>query len=123
MTATILSAGRLSRRPGAARADAAVSAGRRLVAAASLMALLAAQPALAQPALAPAKPVPAAPAPVTAAPAFQPASRSDGLLTPPAEVDPGMSRPAPEMPARSTPVIHPRELHKGRRGNVEVVPK
>lgn len=50
-------------------------------------------------------------------------SGSGGVLTPPEHVDPGMTRAAPPMPAQSTPVIHPRRLHKTRHGTVQVVPK
>jgi hypothetical protein len=46
-----------------------------------------------------------------------------GVVTPPAQVDPGMTKPTPRMPPRSTPVIHPHQLGKSRHGNVEVVPK
>lgn len=128
MTVRTLSAGRFPRRAGtmAIKRDAILSAGRWFVAAGSLLALLvAALPVFAQPALAPAKPVPAKPAPALAAPTqgFQPQSRSGGVLTPPSQIDPGMNRPVPDMPAGSTPVIHPRELHKDGRGDVEVVPK
>ncbi len=56
-------------------------------------------------------------------PGVRPSSRSSGVLTPPAQVDPGMTRPVPDMPAQSTPVIHPRQLHGTRHGTVRIVPK
>lgn len=54
--------------------------------------------------------------------ALPPRPRLGSVVKPPAQVDPGMVRPTPNLPAQSTPVIQPRRLHRNRRG-VEVVPK
>ncbi len=48
------------------------------------------------------------------------AARTDGVVTPPAQIDPGMARAAPHLPARSTPVLHPRT--RNSRG-MRIVPK
>ena len=84
----------------------------RLIRVAPLLALLSAAPALAQP---------TAPGSGVAQGATQ-GSGTGGVVRPPAQVDPGMVRPTPDLPAQSTPVIHPRRLHKSRHG-VQVVPK
>lgn len=54
---------------------------------------------------------------------IQPQGRASGVLIPPDHVDPGMTRPIPNIPAQSMPVIHPRQLRKTRHGTVRVVPK
>ena len=45
------------------------------------------------------------------------------VLHPPAQVDPGINRPAPVLPPQSTPVIHPKRLRPTGHGSVRVVPK
>ena len=86
---------------------------RRLIGVAPLLALLSTAPVLAQP---------AAPG-VAATQGNAQGSGTAGVVRPPAQVDPGMVRPTPGLPAQSTPVIHPRRLRPGRHGNVQVVPK
>ncbi len=55
-----------------------------------------------------------------AAPHPPAAARTDGVVTPPAQIDPGMARAAPQLPPRSTPVLHPRR--RNSRG-MRIVPK
>ncbi len=88
----------------------------RLIGVTPLLALLSAAPAFAQP---------TAPGPAAAQGDAQGDAQgggTGGVVRPPAQVDPGMVRPTPSLPAQSTPVIHPRRLHKSRHG-VQVVPK
>ena len=47
-------------------------------------------------------------------------ARRDGVVTPPARIDPGMARAAPHLPTRSTPVLHPRTRDSH---GVRIVPK
>ena len=82
---------------------------RRLLGLAALLASLSAGPASAQ-----------AVAPGAGA---EPQARASGVVRPPAQVDQGMIRPAPNLPAQSTPVIHPRRLRRNGPGTVQVVPK
>ena len=53
----------------------------------------------------------------------EPPARASGVVRPPAQVDQGMVRPTPNLPAQSTPVIHPRRLRRKGHGTVQVVPK
>ena len=82
---------------------------RRLLAVVALLASLSAGPASAQV--------------VAPGAGAGPPARASGVLRPPAQVDQGMIRPAPNLPAQSTPVIHPRRLRRNGHGAVRVVPK
>ena len=53
----------------------------------------------------------------------EPQSRASGVVRPPAQLDRGMIRPVPNLPAQSTPVIHPSRLRRNGHGTVQVVPK
>ncbi len=55
-----------------------------------------------------------------AAPRPPPRARTDGVVTPPAQIDPGMARAAPHLPPRSMPVLHPRTRDNH---GVRIVPK
>ncbi len=55
-----------------------------------------------------------------AAPRPPAGTRNDGVVTPPAQIDPGMARAAPHLPPRSTPVLHPRARNSH---GVRIVPK
>lgn len=53
-----------------------------------------------------------------------PVQTRQGMVRVPKPVDPGMARPAPAMPAQSTPVIKPDDLrHGSKRGVVTEEPR
>jgi len=52
-----------------------------------------------------------------------PGGNTGGVLKPPGNIDPGITRKTPSLPRRSTPVIHPRKVKKGRHGPVLVQPR
>ena len=86
-----------------------VGRSRRMLGLAALLASLSAGPASAQV--------------VAPGAGAEPQARASGVVRPPAQVDQGMIRPTPNLPAQSTPVIHPRRLRRNGRGTVQVVPK